>query len=303
MAKIVLYFGKFNLISGPLFEVYNGKTKMHDIMLNVLLSIQDGISYEKEVKFKPDDGEEVLKEEIIYKISIREKTDTYVQGYLYKNSKIYFKNFNEATKQFVTKSVRNDEGVEFYFDVFSEMVGYYTANRLGHKEFREAFCNVINKAVEKYDYEFELKPYTKGLSLDEIKNDLKSMGALKSITIKYHIPNPGEEMLKKIAQDGEGIENFKKANLAKKSVLLTSANKQGINVDSEEVNKELNQIESIHSSMDAKTATKNAYVQIDATSFSGINMSTLQKRPVKREIGNIIEFAEACAEVIKRRKS
>lgn len=303
MAKIVLYFGKFNLISGPLFDVYNEKTTMHDIMFNVLLEMQDGISYEKEIKFRPDGGEEVLKEEISYKISIKEKTDTYVRGYLYKNSKIYFKNFDEISKQFVTKSVRNDEGVEFYFDIFSEMVGYYTANRLGHKEFREAFCNVINKAVEKYDYEFELKPYTEGLSLDEIKSDLKKMGALKNITIKYHIPNPGEEMLKKIVQDGEGIENFKKANLAKKSVLLTSANKQGINMDSDEVNKELEQIESIHSSIDAKIATKNAYVEIDATSFSGMNMSTLEKKPVKREINNIVEFADACAEVIKRRKS
>lgn len=303
MAKIVLYFGKFNLVSGPLFDVYNEKITMHDIMLNVLLEVQDGISYEKEVKFRPDSGEEIFKEEITYKISIKEKTETYIRGYLYKNSKIYFKNFDEITKEFVTKSVYNDEGVEFYFDVFSEMVGYYTANRLGHKEFREAFCNVINKAVEKYDYEFELKPYTEGLSLDEIKYDLKSMGALKKITIKYHIPNPGEEVLKKIARDGEGIESFKRANLAKKSILLTSANKQGINMESDEVNKELEQIENMHSSVDAKTGTKNGYVEVDATNVDGMNMSTLEKRPVKREINNIIEFAEACAEVIKRRKS
>ncbi len=302
MGKMVLYFGKLNLVSGQLFEVYNKKMSMHDIMFNVLTTIQDGASFKKEFKFQTDDGEEVYVEEIKYNIAIKEKTDTYIQGYLYKNSKVIIKNFNRVTKQLDHKRVDNDEGVEFYFDVFAEMVGYYTANRLGHKEFREAFCGILNKTMKKYEYVFELEPYTEGLSLDEIKSDLRNLGTLQRIEIKYHIPNPGDEILERIQNNGEKLENYKKANLAKKSILLSAASKSGINMDSEEVNKELDEIENMHSSMDAKVATKNAYVEVNATNYNGVTMSTKEKKPIKKEIKNIIDFKEACADVIKRRK-
>ena len=112
-----------------------------------------------------------------------------------------------------------------------------------------------------------------------------------------------EESIKKLENNTEEtIDNFKQANLAKKSVILTSSSIMGISVDSNEVNQLLNQADTIHSSISAKESTKNGYVEVEATDRYGIRHSTNETRAVKGEIDNVIDFVEACKSIIVRRR-
>lgn len=300
--KVVLYFGKINLISDHLQKVYKGEMQINDILSSLLMYIKDGTEYIKEHKFKLDD--EIVVEEIKYSIAIKKKSDTVINGYLYKTSKLHFKNFNKVTKELERKAIDNDEGVEFYFDVLAEMVGYHTSNRLGYKEFLEAFQEIINISCKNAgtDYRFNVKQYTKGLSIDEINKELKSIENIQKLTIKYQLPNAGEEILNKIQKNAEStIERFDKANMATKSVVLTAASSLGINVDSDEVKEEMEQIQNLHSSVSMENATRHGYVEVATVDGSGIEKTTADKKPVKKKISNIIEFEEACKDVIRKR--
>ena len=300
--KVVLYFGKINLVSEHLQKVYKGEMQINDILSSLLLYLKDGTEYVKEHRFKLDD--DIVVEEIKYSIAIKKKNDTTINGFLYKTSKLHFKNFNRVTKELERRAIDNDEGVEFYFDVLAEMVGYHTSNRLGYKEFLEAFQEIINKSCENAgsDYRFNAKQYTKGLSIDEINNELKSIKNIQKLTIKYQLPNAGEEILDEIQANAEKtIERFEHANMATKSVILTAASKRGLNVDSDEVKEEMQQLQNLHSSVSMENATKHGYVEVATVDGKGVERTTADKKPVKKKIANIIEFEEACRDVIEKR--
>ncbi len=299
---VVLYFGKINLVSDHLQKVYKGELQINDILCSLLQYMKDGTEYIKEYKFKLDG--DIVTEEIRYSIAIRKKSDTVINGFLYKTSKIHFKNFNRITKELEKKAINNDEGVEFYFDVLAEMVGYHTSNRLGHKEFLEAFEAIINKACQDVgaDYRFNVKQYTQGLSIDEINSELRNIQSIQKLTLKYQLPNAGEEILDEIRKNGENtIKRFEKANMASKSVIFTAASNRGLNVDSDEVKEEMEQLQNLHSSVSMENATRHGYVEVTTVDGKGTEKTTADKKPVKRKIANIVEFEDACKDVIAKR--
>jgi hypothetical protein len=300
---MIIYFGKINLNSSHIYQVYNKKLDIRDILQTLHTLFVDGIVFEKEEVFRVDT--EVRIETTTYKVSVQEKTDDFIRGYVYKDSVIYFKRFDEQEKKLKTRSINNTEGVEFYFDTFSEIVGYHTALRLGHKEFLEAFEGLINSSLanDKNGYNFTVNQYTHGMNIKEIEKELKEIPSIQKLKIRLQPPNPDGDELRALQNNaGSKMKKFEEANIATKSVILTSASRQGLNIESTEIKDQLKEVNSIHNQINAHVSTKNGYAEVEAIDKYGEKYSTADKKAVKREINNVIEFKDACQSVILKKK-
>lgn len=302
---ITVYFGKVNLKSEHIYDVYSGKTDIRDILVNTLISFYDGLEIQEEYSYIGNDGE-VYSDVIDYHVSLQEKTDTYLYGVIYKKSKLYYKELDELTNELETKSVSNTDGITFYFDVFNEIVGYNTTKRFGHKKFLEVFAKLINKCVDEngYDYEFSVDRYVNGLDISEIKNELNKIRNIHRLTFSFQPANPNNDILKSIQENGKGqLQEFEDANLSTKSVILTSSSKLGLNINASIIQEQINSVDNLQKSISSKTATKNGYVKVEAIGSDGVVHSTADQAPVKKSINRMIEFKPACEEIIKRRMS
>lgn len=298
---MIIYFGKLNLNSSHIYKVYKNEIELNEILDKVLISLKDGIKYEMEEYYK--EGTETKVSTTTYTLKIKEKTESYVSGFIYKDATIYFKQYNEISKKFEWHSVISNESADFYLDVYSEKVGYLTANRFGYKEFLHAFEGIINKGLEleEYEYRFTVELLTSGMSIDDIKDELKSISNIQKLKIKIQPPNINDDLMKAMEEDAEEtLKNFEDANIATKSILLTSSSRVGLNIESKEINDQLDQLASIHSKISPNTLMKNGYVEIEVTDGFGEKITTGEKKAVKKEIDNIIDFVTACNRVIKK---
>lgn len=301
MAAMALYFGKVNMISHDIDDVLNDRVSFRTILERVMGVLNDGSSYTYDRPIKVDD--EFTSEEIEYSLSIKEKNDTYIQGYIYKKSFIHYKDFNEQTKDLDSKKIPNTEGVEFYYDVFREMIAYQRTQRFGYKEVLLAFEGIMNNACENADlsYKFSLSQYTEGIDLDELKSELLSEPVQK-INIKYQIPNPESELLDAIRENQERtIEEFEAANLTIKNVSYQSNSTQGLNIESEIITNELMNISGLHSKIDSKKAIQNGYVVVETTYVNGLTKSSADMRPVVKHIDEKMNFKEEAERTILSR--
>lgn len=302
---ITVYFGKVNLKSGHIYDVYSDKSNMREILINTLISFYDGLTLQEEYSYIGSDGE-VHSDTIDYHMSLKEKTDTYLYGTLYKKSKLYYKELNDGTDELETKSVPNTDGIIFYFDVFNEIIGYNTTKRFGHKKFLEIFSKLINKCVMEngYDYEFSVDRYIHGLDISEIKNELRRIKNIHKLTFSFQPANPNTDILQSIKKNGKGqLQEFEDANLSTKSVILTASNKLGLNIDSSIIQEQIASVDNLQKSISAEVATKNGYVKVEAVGRDGSVHSTADRAPVKKNINRIVEFKSACEEIIKKRIS
>lgn len=298
MAAKTLYFGKINLNSGHIYDVYNEKADMHRILEKLLGNFYDGLTVIEERPIYYD-GEIVRNDEIIYKAAIREKTDTYIYGCLYKTSTLYYKEENVYTHELESKHVPNTESIEFYMDVFKEMIGYYTAQRFGEKEILEVLSKMLSDVMEEDGCVFVVDKYTDGLSLKEIKKELGSIKGIQKLTIEYKPANPDTGILESIKKNGKGrLEKYEEANLSSKSVIFTASSKMGLNITSEEIGEEIDEIDNMQKDISAKKATQNGYIKVEATGSDGTVHSTADKAQVKKKIYSVYEFKQACIDTI-----
>lgn len=303
MASKTLYFGKINLNSSHIYDVYNGTENIHNILEKLLINFYDGLTLVEERPIYYD-GELIRNDDIVYKVTIREKTDTYIYGYLYKTSTLYYKEENRYTNKLESKHVPNTESIEFYMDVFKEMVGYYTSQRFGEKEILYVLSKMIDDVMKDEGYTFTIDKYTDGLSLKEIKKELKSIRAIQKLTIEYKPANPDTNIMDSIKKNGKGrLEKYEEANLSSKSVIFTASSKMGLNISSDEISEEINEIDNMQKDIDAKKATQNGYIKVEALGSDGIVHSTADKAQVKKKINNVYEFKQACIDIISIKTS
>lgn len=298
---MVIYFGKINLCSNQIYEVIDKKRGLSSILSDLEKCFLDRTEYEEE-KYVNVDGTDTI-EKTKYIMHITSKDDSIIEGYIYKDAIIHYKQYNEGLEKFDWKQVVSNESVNFYFDVQAELVGYITANRFGYNEFLRVFQGIINKRLEeeKSSYRFTVDQYCEGLELEDIKNELKQLNDIHVLKFKYQPPNGMDEEMEQLEQEADSLVNrYKSANLSTKCVTLTSVGPLGINLDSKEV-EELLKETCINKYIDTKDATRFGYAQVEATDNHGNRFTTAEKKPVKREIGNIIEFADACKKVISKR--
>ena len=182
------------------------------------------------------------------------------------------------------------------------MVGYQRTQRFGYKEFLYGFQGILNAACENsnLDYSFTVNLYNEGLDINDIRSALQNNGEkIQKLSIKFQIPNPDDDTLKKIhINPEETINNFKSANLSTKHVTYQAFSNSSLNISSDLIEQELQSIDNLHSSINAKKATQNGYVEVEATNMHGITKSTAEARPVKKHIDNILDLKEAASSVI-----
>lgn len=296
-----IYFGKVNLVSSQIGDVLCNVTSLRAILANVFTALKDDITYTY-TTIKQIDENHTITQDIEYSLSIKEKNDSDLQGYLHKKSYLYYKDFDKHAKEIISKKVENTESSEFYYDVFREMVGYQRTLRFGYKEFLYGFEGILNSACKNanLDYSFTVNQYTEGLDINNLRNELlNSNQKIQKLKIKYQIPNPDEDTLKKIQLNPEEtIKDFKSANLSTKYVTYQSFSNAALNISSNLIEQELRSIDNIHSSIDAKKATQNGYVEVEATNIHGVTKSTADTHPVIKHIDDILELKDAASIVI-----
>lgn len=299
--SITIYFGKVNLVSSQIGDALFNSISLRNILSELLNALRDNTSYTYTTT-KQININETVTEDIEYSLSIKEKTDTDLQGYLHKKSYLYYKDFNKQTKEIISKKIENTESSEFYYDVFREMIGYQRTQRFGYKEFLYGFEGILNTACmnANLDYKFTVNQYTEGLDIDDLRNELISNNQqIQTLKIKYQIPNPNFDTLRKIhLNPEETIKNFRSANLATKYVTYQSFTNSALNISSEIIEQELQNIDNMHSSINAKEALKNGYVEVETTNIYGVKKSSTDTKPIVKHIDNILELKNAASIVI-----
>jgi hypothetical protein len=299
--SITIYFGKVNLVSSQIGDALFNSISLRNILSELLNALRDNTSYTYTTT-KQININETVTEDIEYSLSIKEKTDTDLQGYLHKKSYLYYKDFDKQTKEIISKKIENTESSEFYYDVFREMIGYQRTLRFGYKEFLYGFEGILNTACTNanLDYKFTVNQYTEGLDINDLRNELISNNQqIQTLKIKYQIPNPNFDTLRKIhLNPEETIKNFRSANLATKYVTYQSFTNSALNISSEIIEQELQNIDNMHSSINAKEALKNGYVEVETTNIYGVKKSSTDTKPIVKHINNILELKDAASIVI-----
>lgn len=297
---MVIYFSKLNLISIEIFKVYDDMSYLNEILDILYSDIEDGIVYEKDDIYIDEETKKKYITTSRSTLHIRKKYEGIIEGYIYKNSQIYYKEYNEKEDKLQTKSHPNTERIQFYFDVFKETIGFHTSRRFGFQEFNDVFLGIINNCLTKNGraFRFEITLLTRGLNFKEIKNSLKQIGTISEMKLKFHHPNPDSDTIYKIRKNGEThLKDMKDANITEMSILFSSKG-GSINIDSDLVDENLNIINDIGEVIGDRKAVSKGYLSVEAKSNDGRKFSTATSRPLKTEIENESEFIEKCKRII-----
>lgn len=298
-----LYFSKVNLNS-HIYNAYNKKSELNKILTLLYTKINDNIIYEKEITGFDTDGNE-FNSLVTYKFYSIEKFDKdlnyTITGRIIKKMNIFINNLNEDTGEVVKTPVEHSEVIDFYFDVFKEIVCFHTTNRFGYVEFNDIFKELINLSMsdDPEKYYFDVSLWRQGLNLSDIRKQLIKLGKIETLKIDIIPPNPDDDLLDNIQNNGEEfLEKYKNGNVTHRSILFTSKAPEGLNLDADIIDNELQSIENIHSSLTSEEATRNGYVSLDAISKHGRTYTTEDSKPIKDKLdskpSNLREFALAC---------
>ncbi|RWZ59856.1 hypothetical protein EQV77_00740 [Halobacillus fulvus] len=303
--SITLYFSKVN-INSHIYDVYEDKKVFDGIVKDLSIKIKDNISIENEVTGFDSEGNEYHRS-TTYKFYSIEKLNELpftITGRVLKKMTIFINDLNEETGEIIKRPTENTEVIDFFYDISKEIVAFHTSNRFGYADFNEAFKGLINKSMsdEKEEYYFEVSLWREGLKLDEIKNQLKKIGKLVSLRIEVIPPNPDDDLLNNIQDNGEEfINDFKEGNVTHRSILFDSTAPEGLNIDSNLIDKELNQIGKIHSTLSSEEATRKGYVSIDAVNNNGRSYTTDNSKPVKDRLESKPPTQQKFAKICKRK--
>ncbi|MGV8983842.1 hypothetical protein [Clostridium sp.] len=304
----VLYFSKVS-INSHIFDVYNDTSKLKKILNLLVLNINNDIQYKRNETLHDEHGD-IYEYSASYKFSsiekLGDKFDNAIVGNVIKTSNIFINKINEATGDIKKFPVENNEIIRFCFDTYSEKVAFYTTNRFGYVEFNDSFKELINTSMKKDEesYSFEVALLRKGLNIEEIRSELKKIGEIETLRIEIIPPNPNEDLLNSIHNNGENfLESAKEGNVTSRSILFTSKAPKGLLLDAPIVKNEIDQIENIHSKLSSEEATSKGYANVEAVSKSGRTYSTKYNQPIKDKIDgyvdSMVEFATLCRKIIK----
>ncbi len=299
---MVIYYSKINLITENIFKLYSdaNSNELRKILAVLLGDMKSGIYYDEEIShFENGD---LVKNRIRYNLMIRNKTDTYIEGVIYKRSKIFYKDIDEGGTELVPKSVDSIEAILFYFDVFNEVVGFHTTKRFGYQEFNYAFKNIVNKCLEinKRNLSFDVALRTEGLDISEIIEQLEKINKIKELKFKYQPPNPDQDTLDAIERSGETfVTEMSEANVTGMSYVFNSSGTSGINLNSKIIKENLNDIKSLSNMVKDKKAIGKGYISVEAIGRDGKKYTTADQKPVKSIIDRIEEFKESCISTIR----
>ncbi|WP_432664185.1 hypothetical protein R9X47_27095 [Wukongibacter baidiensis] len=284
-----LYFSKVNVVS-HIYDIYDKPKELRKILKKLLININNDVKYEKQ-DVRVDEKGEVHEYNAVFKFrSIDKLDDKYnnaIVGNVVKKSLLFINDIDEKTNVVKKIPVENSEIIQFYFDVYREVVVFYTTNRFGRKEFNDAFKELLTASMNKEEkgYNFEISLIKPNLDIADIKNELRKIGELESLKIHIIPPNPDDELLDEISNNGEEIlESMKEGNVTNKSIVFTSKSLRGLNLNAKIINEEIGKINKIHSKLSGKKALGLGYASVEATSVDGKTFTTEDTKPIKQKI-------------------
>ena len=295
---MVIYFSKINLESDHVYEVYHNSILLRRYLNFLLTDLKDGIVYVK--TDSNTENEEVFTTSTEYELKVRRKEESYIDGVIYKESKIYYKQRNKED-ELIRRSVPNIEAIRFYLDVYKETVGFHTTNRFGYQEFNYAFSGIINSAMKLNNREFRysVSLRTEGLEMKEIQTSLRNINQIKELKIKMQPPNPDNEIINAIQNTGETvIDSMESGNITGMSFLFTSKGVNGLNLDSEIIHENLEKVEALSEVIGDKKAISKGYISVEAIGKNGKKYTTADQKPLKTVVDKAEEFFEACKSII-----
>ncbi|WP_286947647.1 hypothetical protein [Exiguobacterium sp. UBA4551] len=311
-----IYFSKMNLNS-HIFDVYESKKKrdkLNEILKDIYTNIRDGASYEDEIIGYDKEGN-TYEQTITYKLvqldSMVIKDSLSIVGRMVKNSEIITKKLEE--NGVISKiPVNNDEVIEFFFDIEKEILAYNRTNRFGHKDINDAFEKILNKIFKEKivnNPENEMPYYVlfenirEGISIENLKKELKALGKITELTLEIIPPNPDGDLLDDMDETLESyLEHLKEAKITHRKLTLTSRDAAGLQIEDEVVNNEIEKIGNIHSKLSSEDAIENGYVSVQASSQNGLSFSTRKSKvrtAIIDESTNLSEFANKCKSKIQ----
>ena len=298
---MVIYFSKINLISSEIFEVYEDIDALKNILSVVFEVLEDGEKYIRTDSHR--DGNQIITNNIEYSLKILHIHDNdAIEGYLYKKSKIFYNEKDEGNGELRRKSVPNTEAIRFYFDVYEETIGFYTTQRFGYQDFNDAFISILNRCLEKNgrSYRFNIQLRTEGLTVDNLKSELKKIDGITKIKFRFQPPNPGEEILEKIENAGNSIvEEMVKSNATGVSYVFDSKSASGLNLESDLLKDNFAKIEGLNQISGSEKAFSRGYISVEATGKDGTFYTTAEHKAAKTLIENTEAFVDACRKKIK----
>lgn len=302
--NMTLYFAKLNLISDDIFRLYDDPKQKDSISYALYEAIESHQQWKKENVFFDDNGEaHTTVIEYSAHILRTDNTNSYLEGWLYKKSKLYYKTLDDSTDTLVQRSTENIEGNRFTLDINHGLVGYNTSARFGYKEFIEAFVNTVNlgEAAQKYDYRYNMSLCVSGISLENIKKELTSIGRIRELKIRMQPPNPSEDLLDDLQKRCDGlVKDFRDANVTELELFYSTKGSSGIDLSAPLVREKNNDIQGLYSGLAVEDSTKKGYVSVEATSTRGRKYSSGESKPIKRVIDGIESFFDSCIDAFQQ---
>lgn len=309
--SVVLYFSKINLNSDQIYEVYEDKKALKKVLNRLYVNINEEVEYQRN-DLRVTEGDVTFTYTATYRFNLIEKLNEdfgqSIVGLISKKAPLYFNEEDATTGELTRNTVENTELIHFYFDVKRELVVFYTTSRFGFQEFNQAFGELLNSCMNNKGtgelFHFNVALYKNGLDVNELKTQLKGMGKLRSLKVDIIPPNPDDDLLDEIEKNAEEfLKDIKESNITHKSILFESKSNEGINLNGKAVQRQLNEIENIHSKLTTESAIKNGYVNVDATNTEGRVYSTNDSKPVKDQLDekpkDLILFARSCKKKVE----
>ncbi|WP_147564969.1 DUF4747 domain-containing protein [Clostridium tyrobutyricum] len=300
-----LYFVKVNINSESTYRVHREEIDTYDIMLKLALKIRNDIRYIHTIEQIVKGETLTTKQEFAFSGISKMEVDSEVMivGGVVKTAKVFINNIDKETGEKTTRAFDSDEIINFCFYPKKEVVAYYCPRKFGYQEFVYAFEALVNEAFKKEH--FSISTITNGLSLDNIKESLRKIKNIKTLQIDIIPPNPNGDMKKKLKENAENkIKSLEQGRITERSTIFKSSYKAGLDTDSEEISRELDDATAMHSKISTEDVTKNGYVNIIAENEKGRIYNTNNEKVIKHRMDeNIVgdnNFARFCKSVIER---
>jgi len=268
-----LYFAKVNLNS-HIYNAYDNPSEFEKIFNLIYKKFIEDVKYVRNDTYQEEytyTAEYILNH--VNKLGKRQ-----VVGSIIKKADIFVNTeINKETGEIKKVPIENNELIKFYYDIDKETVAFSRTLRFGHVEFCTAFEYLLNECMKgkKEDYIFKVSLMKTGVDINKIKSEISKLKNIETLRINIIPPNPDDELLSNIQQNGEKLlKSMKSGNITERSILFSSKAPRGLKLDSSEIQNELNLVSNIHSKLSEDKAIRNGYVLVEAKSQDGRKYST-----------------------------
>ena len=289
-----VYFSKVNMDSSDVYRLATNRELIFEVTNNMIRGFLDGFRFIDKSIFKSEEGE--LKEQIVnYALTVHESDSETVHGTIYRTAMIFIKERDTIKGGMRTFPVENTEDIEFFYDVLNEYVAFITRRRFGKSMFNDAFGKLLNSISETNNlgYSFYVESYNAGMTVEEMKESIRSDKEIKELIITYRPANPDKRIIDKVAINSQQEKEKLMASRATERTVIYKA-KGDITIDggSDIIQEDLMKLVEMNEGISMIDLTKRGYIAVKSVNKNGDVKSTTDEKPFIKLISNARDFVE-----------